>query len=278
VNNPSEHFVRANGTDLHYLEAGLPDSPPLVLLHGGLVSTSPLWTPTPLSYNSHLEALAESFRVIAPDTRGGGRSKHPSGIISMATLADDVAALIDELDLERPAVCGFSEGGLTTTIFAIRYPGVARALINDAGYDALNPNAPVFSMGRVMLGGSPDATATDPDAAEAFFAADPQMTTVFELMKADHDAGQGEGHWRTYLEEAFPRLTTWPGYGFTDLDTIDLPTLVMVGDRDHFCSVEEGVETYRHLSQGQLAILPDTGHVITTAKVKLAIDFLESVG
>ena len=67
--------------------------------------------------------------------------------------------------------------------------------------------------------------------------------------------------------------TTWPGYSFDDLAAIDVPALVLVGDRDHFCTPEEAVTTYRHLDHGQLAILPDTGHDITPAKIKILQGF-----
>jgi hypothetical protein len=49
---------------------------------------------------------------------------------------------------------------------------------------------------------------------------------------------------------------------------------VLVGDRDHFCTVEEGVTTYRHLPDAQLAVVPDSGRVITPAKVALLQEFL----
>jgi pimeloyl-ACP methyl ester carboxylesterase len=50
--------------------------------------------------------------------------------------------------------------------------------------------------------------------------------------------------------------------------------LILTGDRDHFCSVEEGVAAYRMLQDGELAILPGTGHVISPPKVQLCIEFL----
>ena len=50
-----------------------------VLLHGGLVSTNPIWTGVPVAYAGHMDTLAEHFRVIAPDTRGCGRTVHPGG-------------------------------------------------------------------------------------------------------------------------------------------------------------------------------------------------------
>jgi pimeloyl-ACP methyl ester carboxylesterase len=144
----------------------------------------------------------------------------------------------------------------------MRHPGIARAIVNDAGYDCLNPQASSFAMRRQMLGGSPEGTEADPDTAAAFFASQPEMASMFELMRADQDAGGGPGYWRTYLTTAFERATRWPGYSFGDLATIDVPTPVLVGDRDHFCTAEEGVTTYRHLKDGQLAIVPNTGHVI----------------
>lgn len=81
-------LVRANGIDIHYAEAGT--GRPLVLLHGGVVSTNPIWTGSPFAYVSHVTALAEHFHVIAPDTRGGGRTVHSGGTITFDQLADDV--------------------------------------------------------------------------------------------------------------------------------------------------------------------------------------------
>ena len=82
----------ANGIDIHYLERG--SGKPLVLLHGGLVSSSPRWAGVPVSYASHLDTLARRFRVIAPDTRGCAQTAHEGdGTVSFALLADDVAAL-----------------------------------------------------------------------------------------------------------------------------------------------------------------------------------------
>jgi len=265
-------LVRANGIDIAYIEAG--EGPPLVLLHGGLVSTGPLWADQPVAYVSHMEALAKHFRVIAPDTRGGGATVHGDGAASFSVLADDVLALIEALGLDRPMVAGFSEGAMTATVVAIREPDAIRALANDAGYDTFNPAAPVFTMGRVMFGGSPGATEADPDAAERAFQGDPQMAAVFARMKADYDSAQGDGHWREYLQLFFDRITRFPGYTFDDFRSINVPALILVGDRDHFCSVDEAIVAYRNLPAGELAILPNTGHEITAAGVDATVDFL----
>src|ERR1700757_4594176 len=85
------HCVRANDIEIHYLDCG--NGEPLVLLHGGVASTNPIWSGVPIAYASHMDTLAEHFRVIAPDTRGCGRTVHSGGTISWDLLADGVAAL-----------------------------------------------------------------------------------------------------------------------------------------------------------------------------------------
>jgi pimeloyl-ACP methyl ester carboxylesterase len=266
-------FVHANGIDIHYLEAG--EGEPLILLHGGVVSTSPIWTGVPISYASHMATLTARFRVIAPDTRGAGRTVHSGGTVTFDLLADDVAALADALGLERPLVAGFSEGGITATVLGIRHPGAVRAIANHAGYDAFDSQAPFMAMMRQSLGGSPDATDADPDAAARFFSQSAEMHGLFELMKADQDSGQGKDHWKDYLRLAFYRLTQSSGYTMQDLEAITAPTLIIVGDRDEFCSVEEGVRAYRALRESEFAVVPGTGHIITPPLVELMVEFLE---
>ena len=265
-------FVQANGIDIHYKEAG--GGPPLLLLHGGVVSTDAVWTGHPLAYVAHMGRLAEHFRVIAPETRGCGRSSHDGGTVTFDRLADDVRSLIGALGLENPVVCGFSEGAITATIVAIRFPGLVHAIVDHAGYDVLNPHAPTFEMMRQMLGGSPEATAPDPDAAARSFGASAEMRATFELMKRDQDAARGRDHWRTYLRMAFERTTRSPGYTFDDLRKITAPTLILVGDRDRFCTVEEGVTAYRKLHKGELSVLPDVGHSIPVSAIDATLAFL----
>jgi pimeloyl-ACP methyl ester carboxylesterase len=258
---------------LHYVEVGAGD--PLVLLHGGLVSTNPVWDPFPITYGPHLAALGKHFRVIAPDTRGSGRSRHSGpDELTMELLADDVAELIDTLGLDRPAVCGFSMGGLVASILAIRHPSSVGALVNDAGYDFLNPEAVGFGQLRALFGGSPQADRGDPTAFAATMSSFPHMAPLFDVLKADLDEGQGPDSWQTYVTQQFHPATTWPGYTFEDLGKVEVPSLVLVGDRDEYCSVEEGALAYQGLPDGEFAIVPGTGHVITAEKVDVVTDFL----
>jgi pimeloyl-ACP methyl ester carboxylesterase len=266
-------YVHANGIDIHYVDQG--EGEPLVLLHGGVVSTNPIWAGVPVAYASHMDTLAEHFRVIAPDTRGCGKTGHTEGPVTFDLLADDVAALIAALGLERPLLAGFSEGAITATVLGIRHPHAPRAIVNHAGFDEFDPQAATFAMMRQILGGSPQATVPDPDAAARQFEGSDAMRPMFELMKRDQDGGQGEGHWRTYLRLSWDRTTQHPGYTYADLAKITVPTLILGGDRDNFCTVEQATEAYRQLADGELAVLPGHGHYIPPAAIETMVEFFE---
>jgi pimeloyl-ACP methyl ester carboxylesterase len=265
--------VHANGIEIHYVEQGVGE--PLVLLHGGMVSTNPIWTGVPVAYASYMDTLAEHFRVIAPDTRGCGRTTHSGGPITFDLLADDVAALIDALGLDRPLITGFSDGAIIATVVGIRHPGKVRAIVNHAGFDEFDRDAPTFAMMRQFLGGSPEATEADPEAAARQFEASDQMRQMFELTKQDQDSGQGEGYWRTYLRLSWDRTTQHPGYTYEHLAAIAVPTLILAGDRDNFCTVEQALSAYRQLPDGELAILAGHGHYIPPSAIATTIEFFE---
>lgn len=267
-------YVRANEIEIHYVEAG--EGEPLLLLDNAMVSTNPVWAAVPVAYAAFVATLAEHFRVIVPDTRGSGRTRHPGGPIPATLLADDVVAFIDALGLTRPLLCGFSDGGETATLVGIRSPGSVRAVVNHGGYDLFNPDpcAPGILMTRQMLGGSPDATQADPELSAGRIE---ELRAMFELMRSDHDGAQGAGHWKTVVAKTFDRITRPHGHTVDDLRGVTVPTLILVGDRDPFCTVEEGTAAYRALPSGALAVLPGTGHLITPAAVRTLIDFFEHV-
>ena len=101
------HAVRGGGgLRLHVREWGRPDGPPLLLIHG--------WSQSHLCWARQYEsALAEEFRLVAYDLRGHGMSEAPPGpehYTHGRLWADDLAAVIDELGLDRPVLVGSSYG------------------------------------------------------------------------------------------------------------------------------------------------------------------------
>lgn len=99
--------------------------PPLVLLHGFPLDHA-MWSP-------HLERLAGHWRVIAPDLRGFGQSDVTEGVVGMEMFADDVARLLDALDVSQPVVlAGLSMGGYIAWQFWRRHSArLARLVLCD---------------------------------------------------------------------------------------------------------------------------------------------------
>ncbi len=262
--------AHANGIDIHYLDLG--EGEPLVLLDNSMVSTNPIWASTPFAFASFLPTLSEHFRVIVPDTRGSGKTIHPGGPITSTVLADDALALIDALALDRPLICGFSDGAETATLVGIRDPGSVRAIVNHSGFDLFDPDprAPGIAITRAMLGGRPDASRAAP---ELVAGQSPGLGAMFDLMRSDHDSAQGPGHWKSVVDLTFDRITRPHGYTFDDMRAITAPTLILTGDRDPFCTAENAVCAYRALPAGQLAVMPNTDHLITPGSVRTIIEF-----
>jgi N-formylmaleamate deformylase len=112
--------VQVNGLRLHYTRTG-GDRPPVVLAHG-FSDDGLCWTPI-------AEVLAPAYDVVMVDARGHGRSEGPQQGYGSAEMAADLAGVIAELELRRPAVLGHSMGAATTLVLAGTYPEIARAIL-----------------------------------------------------------------------------------------------------------------------------------------------------
>src|SRR6059058_6410176 len=111
--------ARVNGVELGYRLIGEGD--PLILLHGGF-GTSEMFGP-------NVDLLAAGRRVIGVDLQSHGRSPAVDRPMRFETMADDVAALIRSLGLERAAIMGFSLGGGVGLRTAIQHPEVVDRLV-----------------------------------------------------------------------------------------------------------------------------------------------------
>jgi pimeloyl-ACP methyl ester carboxylesterase len=111
-------FARINGIDLYYETQGSGD--PLLLIPG-LGSDATTWAPFISSF--------EEYQTIIVENRGSGRSEKPAGPYSTGMMAEDAAALLVHLGIERTHIIGKSMGGMIAQWIAARWPEKVRSLV-----------------------------------------------------------------------------------------------------------------------------------------------------
>ncbi|WP_232666217.1 alpha/beta fold hydrolase [Pseudonocardia sp. TRM90224] len=250
-----DHTVDCNGITVHYEDHGT--GAPIVLLHGGLVTARMMWGP-------HIEMFAAAHRVLAPDTRGHGRTDNPAGSLRYEQFADDTAAFIAALGLERPVVVGYSDGAQTALELALRHPDAAGAVAlggivveQDADYAAMLESLGMAVPGQVDVD---RLRGTVGDFADA----------VIEL--------HGD-RWRALLEETSVLWHNVPEYSDETLATVSLPTLVLTGDADT-AAFAQAHRIVQAVPGAELAVLPgaDHGGAITRPLfTHVVLDFVERV-
>lgn len=112
-------FINTNGIRLFYEERGAGDP---VLLIMGITATSAVW-------EKHVAIWAQDFRCIMPDNRGVGLSEVPPAPYTSAQMADDLAGLLDALQIAKARVVGCSMGSIVAQQLAIRYPDKVASMV-----------------------------------------------------------------------------------------------------------------------------------------------------
>jgi pimeloyl-ACP methyl ester carboxylesterase len=255
---PPGKYVEANGLSVYYEVYG--DGEPLLLIHGG--------TATSRSWASHLPAFTEHFRVFAPDSRGHGRTDNPTGRLGYRLMADDVAALVRALGLQRPLILGYSDGGQIALELGMLYPGLARALV--LGGTQFRFSEAYLEDARALLGVAENGE-VDPEKLER------EQPGFVAYLRGAHGHVYGPEYWKTYVQQIASLWLTPLRYTSEDLTRIADPVLVLVGDRDGACT-EEAPELFRLLPNAEMAVAPGSDHGFIEAKAglfdALALDFL----
>ena len=125
-------YADVNGIHLYYETHG--SGRPLILIHGGLMSGE--------GFGPLLPALAANHQVITPDLQGHGRTADIDRPLDIRLMADDIAALIEHLGLEKPDVMGYSLGGGVAFFTAVRHPELVGKLVMVSAHirrDAIYP-------------------------------------------------------------------------------------------------------------------------------------------
>jgi pimeloyl-ACP methyl ester carboxylesterase len=247
--------VEVNGMQMYYEVSGAGD--PLIVLHGAYMNIP--------SMGAIIPKLAESHKVYALEFQGHGRTTDIDRSITYPNLADDVAAFMDAVGLQKADVFGYSMGAAAGLQFAIRHPEKVNKLIAaSAAYDA--------------EGWQPEFKAFIPQMTVEMFVGMP-FAEEYRKLAANPDGFPA-------LVEKLIALEKEPMVWEADVKTMKTPVLIITGDAD-VATLEHSVALFRLLGGGvmgdmgkplpasRLAVLPATSHTAVVTQTDLLVAFIE---
>lgn len=252
---PDGDYADVNGMKIYYEVTGEGD--PIVVLHGAYMNIPTMGEIIP--------RLAETHTVYALELQGHGRTNDIDRPITYPNLADDVAAFMDAVGLEKADIFGYSMGAATGLQLAIRHPEKVDQLVAaSVAYDA--------------AGWQPAFTAMIPTMNPDMFVGGP-MEEEWKKFAPDPEGFRP-------LAEKLIALEHEPMAWEDDVKALETPILIIAGDAD-VSTLEHNVALFRLLGGGEmgdmgvplpasrLAVLPATSHTAVIGQVDLLLGFVE---
>lgn len=241
-------FIRVDDIQLAYTDAGL--GQPVVLLHGYPFNRT-LW-------NEQVAALSNSYRVITPDLRGHGESDASAGAATMNRMAQDVAELLDHLEISRAVIGGLSMGGYVALAFYKQFPSRVRALMladtraqadTEEGKQTRHQQAEkalaegMAGIADAMLPKllTPDTVSKHPEVVK-------RVRDMMLKTKPEGAAGALLG--MAERDDQTPLLSQ-----------ISCPTLILVGQEDPITPVQDSEKMHREIEGSRLVVIENASHV-----------------
>jgi pimeloyl-ACP methyl ester carboxylesterase len=205
------------------------DGEPLVLLHGAFGGANSFVKQTP----AFVEA---GYRVYAPERRGHMHTPDVEGPLTYSVMADDTVAYLDQ-EVPSPAhMFGWSDGAVVALLVAQRRPDLVRRMVLVGQYYNSSGKRPDSTLLEDLS--SPDALGFLRD----------------EYARVSPDGGD---HFPVVHAKTLHMLLTEPEIDLASLDAVDVPAVVLQGDRDEV-TIEHSRELVATLPDARLAVLPGT--------------------
>jgi non-heme chloroperoxidase len=250
----------ADGTEIYYKDWG--QGPAVTMSHG--------WPLSADAWDGQMMFLAQhGFRCIAHDRRGHGRSSQPSSGNDMNTYADDLAAVIEALDLHDITVVGHSTGGGEVARYVGRHgtTRVSKAVLISAVPPSLvksdaNPDGlPTELFDGFLAGMANDRSQFYLDLAKPFYGANREGSTVSQ--------GVLDQFWtsstQSGLKNSYECVKSLAESDFTeDLERFDVPTLLIHGEDDQVVPCANSMRSARIIKNAKDIYYPAAPHGITT--------------
>ena len=236
-NDSTGKYAVVNGIKIYYEEYG--QGQPLLLLHGNSESIA--------SFRLQIPEFSKHYKVIAVDTRGQGKSSEDGKTYTYDLFADDMNSFLNYLNIDSANIVGWSDGGNTGLIMAMKYPKKVKRLIT--------MGANVFIDNSVV-----------------------EKWVFKELNKQLKEMKSDTSYSDRNRVRLINLLLTEPKYKFEDLKIISCPVLVLAGQKD-VIKENHTISISQNIRNSKLIIAPKETHYYPTENSKefnkTVIDFLK---
>lgn len=232
-------YVAINDANIYYQVHGedKPNQSPILLIHGSTIESHTDW-------DALIPALAQQYKVFAPDCRGHGKSNNPRMSYSFRELANDAATFIRAMGYEKAHIIGHSNGGNVALVTAVAHPEVTQTCIPQAA----NAFVTQYLIDREPAVFDPDRVARE---------APEWMNEMITL----HSEVNGKEYWRDLLQMTMKEIISEPNYTPEDMAKVNLPMLVIMGAEDTVNAPDEHAQYIaKHVPNAELWIPEKTGH------------------
>jgi pimeloyl-ACP methyl ester carboxylesterase len=240
--------IKVKDLNLYYELHGPESAPVLVLNNGVIMNAATSWI-------FQTEALSQDYRLLQYDCRGQGQSDHPPGPFSMTQHADDLAALLDALQIETAHIAGISYGGEVAQAFVLAFPERVESLIL---IDTVSEVGPELEL--VIRSWMDTLRAEDP---LAFFHASVPWNFSPAFIAANQPLLEDAKQRYTHLDfrAVFTLCECFLEVDFTQrLSEIQVPTCIIVGEKDLIKGPRYAEILKREIPNAELHVLEGAGH------------------
>jgi 3-oxoadipate enol-lactonase len=243
-----DNIIQANGIRFYYELHGSDSAQLLVLNNGVIMNAATSWA-------FQTKALSRHYRLLQYDCRGQGQSDHPQTPYTMELHADDLAALLDVLEVESAHIAGISYGGEVAQAFVLKYPERVKSLILADTVSEVRADL------RIVVESWIDALKSGE--AKAFF--DATVPWNFSPRFIRDNPALLEDARKRYASLDFPAVLRlcecFLEVSFTErLGEITAPTCIIVGEADLLKGPEYARILHAGIQNAELHVLRGAGH------------------
>lgn len=241
--------------------------PPVVLAHG-------MWCDAGM-FTGLARLLAPRARVLVPDFRAHGRSDVPGEEWSVGDLADDLAAMLDQLGVGPVLLAGFSMGGMMAVEFAVRHPDRLTGLVmigSSASAEDVMRRVEIASLAKLIsLTGAPH-----------FLPEESSKATFSKTYRKKHpeEVRRWEGVVRAMSPAALTQALHAVGrrrHLLGQIDQVRVPLTIVTGEDDRVVRPKLSEMIHRRVPSSRLVRIPGAGHAVPTERPEEIAPLIEAL-